>query len=255
MLIVISPAKNLDFKTRIEAEIFSLPKFIKYSSELIDRLKEIPASELSRLFQINSKISDLNFDRFKIWQENHNRENSRQAILAFNGEVYNGLQAKKLSKDDLIFAQKQVRILSGLYGVLRPLDLIQPYRLEMGIPLDMNESKNLYEFWGNMIRKEIAKSSSKSEGKRVIINLASQEYIKAIQRKTIGEQIIDIEFLEMRNGKFKPITVYMKKARGMMTRYAVVNRIADPEELKNFGEGGYGFAEDLSDENKWVFVR
>jgi len=255
MLIVISPAKNLDFKSKVNCEAYTMPKFIKQSSVLIGRLREIPVSDLAELFQINGKLANLNFGRFKCWQEEHNSENSRQAILAFNGEVYNGLKAKSLTTEDLHFAQKKVRILSGLYGVLRPLDLIQPYRLEMGIPLDTNSAKNLYEYWGSQIREEITKSTSESGNNEVIVNLASQEYTKAIQRKEIQQRIIDIEFLEMRNGRFKPITVYMKKARGMMTRYAVTNRLENPEELKNFGEEGYAFAEELSEENRWIFVR
>lgn len=255
MLLVISPAKNLDFKTTAPVPEFTQPDFVKQSRKLITRLREIPADELARLFNVSPAIAQLNVGRYKSWRLPFTPENAKQAFFAFNGEVYNGLQAKTLTADDLAFAQDHVRILSGLYGVLRPLDLIQPYRLEMGIPLYTADAANLYQFWGNQITKTIGKSVAQSGSEQVLVNLASHEYFKSIKRKSLKNRVIDIEFNEMRDGKFMPIIVYTKKARGMMVRFAVKNRITNPEDLKAFDTEGYAFAEDLSEENRWVFVR
>jgi len=255
MLIVISPAKNLDFKTPSPTPSFTEPEFVKLSKQLIHRLRDISAPDLANLFQVNPAIAQLNFSRFRAWNLPFTPQNAKQAVYAFNGEVYNGLKAKTLSEADIQYVQSHLRILSGLYGVLRPLDLIQPYRLEMGIPLDTENADNLYEFWGDRILKTITKAINHSGEEQVLINLASHEYFKSIQRKKLKARVIDIEFHEMKNGKFKPIIVYTKKARGMMTRYAIENRISNPENLKAFDVEGYAFAEDLSEKNRWVFVR
>lgn len=255
MIIVISPAKNLDFKSPAPVQEYTQPDYLKQSTLLIKRLRELDPTDLTKLFSVNPQIAHLNYDRFAQWQLPFTPENAKQAAFAFNGEVYNGLKAKTLTSEVLHFAQNHLRILSGLYGVLRPLDLMQPYRLEMGTKLDTDHAENLYEFWGETITDEISKTLAQSEQPPVLINLASQEYFKSIYRKRLNARVIDFEFLEMRNGKFKPITVYMKKARGMMTRFIIGKRIIDPEQLKNFDTEGYAFAADLSEENRWVFVR
>lgn len=255
MLIVISPAKNVDFKSPPPISDFTIPEFGNLSKKLITRLRDLSAQDLAKLFKVNPSIAQLNYDRYKAWRLPFTPENAKQAVFAFNGEVYNGLKAKTLSKDDLEYTQNHLRILSGLYGVLRPLDLIQPYRLEMGIPLDTYDAKNLYEFWNDRISKTIAKATVESGNEPVLINLASHEYFKSVKRKMLKARVIDIEFHQMKNGKFKAIVVYTKKARGMMTRFAMENRISNPEELKAFDVEGYAFAEEFSEENKWVFVR
>lgn len=231
------------------------PDFTKLSKKLISRLREIPAPDLAKLFNVNPEIAQLNYQRFRAWKLPFTSENAKQAVFAFNGEVYNGLKAKTMTEEDVQFAQNHLRILSGLYGVLRPLDLVQPYRLEMGIPLDTEKAKNLYEFWDQRITKTISKAIAESGDEKVLVNLASHEYFKAVDRKRLKTRIIDVEFQEMRDGKFKPIIVYMKKARGMMTRFAIENRISNPEDLKAFDVEGYAFAEELSEPNRWVFVR
>lgn len=255
MLILLSPAKNLDYKKSYMISDFSMPKFTRHSSELIDTLRGLSVDDLKKLFKVNPQLAQLNYERFREWRLPFSTENARQAIFAFNGEVYNGLNVRTLSGMEIDFAQNHIRILSGLYGVLKPLDLIQPYRLEMGIPLETSNARNLYDFWGDRLRKEITQTVKSSTEEPVIINLASAEYIKSIQRKEMKTRIVDVEFVEMRNGKFKPITIYMKKARGMMARYAIQNRITHSEDLKSFDTEGYAFAEDLSEKNRWVFVR
>ncbi|MDP4271238.1 MAG: peroxide stress protein YaaA [Bacteroidota bacterium] len=256
MLIVISPAKNLDFKTTAPVEVFTQPDYLKQSSALIKRLRDIEVPDLMKLYNVSREIASLNFERYKLWHLPFTLQNAKQAVFAFNGEVYSGLKAKTLTPEDIQFAQGHLRMLSGLYGVLRPLDLIQPYRLEMGIKLDTVKAKNIYEFWDNKITKnlnEVLKSQADEEP--VLINLASQEYFKSIHRKNIKARIIDFEFVEMRDGKPKPITVYMKKARGMMARFIIENRLTEPEHLKAFDVEGYAFAEELSGKDRWVFVR
>lgn len=255
MLIVISPAKNVDFKTPPPFTEFTQPQFTSQSKTLINRLRGIAAPDLAKLFHVNPAIAQLNVERYRAWRLPFTPENAKQAVFAFNGEVYNGLKTKTLSPEDVLYAQNHLRILSGLYGVLRPLDLIQPYRLEMGIPLDTSSADNLYQFWGDKISKAVAKAVKESGGEQVIVNLASHEYFKAVNRKDLKIRVIDIEFNEMKDGKFKPIIVYTKKARGMMTRFMIENRISNPEELKAFDVEGYAFAEELSEPNKWVFVR
>ncbi|MDD2797994.1 MAG: peroxide stress protein YaaA [Bacteroidales bacterium] len=255
MLIVISPAKNVDFKTPPPISLYSQPDFVKSSKILIHRLFDLSARDLAKLFNVNPSIAQLNYERYRSWRLPFTLENAKQAAFAFNGEVYNGLKAKTLSVSNIEYAQDHLRILSGLYGVLRPLDLIQPYRLEMGIPLDTENANNLYEFWGDRITKAIAKAIKHSGDEQVLINLSSHEYFKSVQRKKLKARVIDIEFNEMKNGKFKPIIVYTKKARGMMARFIIENKIGNPEELKLFDVERYGFAEELSTENKWVFVR
>ena len=256
MLIVISPAKNLDFKTNAPVTDFTQADYLKQSATLIKRVRDLEVPDLMKLYSVSREIASLNYERYKKWRMPFTPENAKQAIFAFNGEVYNGLKAKTLTPDDIQFAQGHLRMLSGLYGVLRPLDLIQPYRLEMGIKLDTAKGDNLYEFWDNKITKNINDVlKSQANETPILINLASHEYFKSVHRKKVKARIIDFEFVEMRDGKPKPITVYMKKARGMMTRFIIENRLTEPEHLKAFDVEGYAFAEELSGKDRWVFVR
>ena len=254
MITIISPAKNLDFKRQVKIKTFTQPLFPKESVRLIRVLRKLKPSELRSLMSINDKLAVLNFERFQTWSQPFSTENSRQAVLAFNGEVYNGLKAKELSLEDLNYAQDHLRILSGLHGILRPLDLIQPYRLEMGTDLRIGKWDNLYSFWSNKIHTHL-KELLISSGNPVLVNLASDEYSKAAKLKKLKVKIISPAFYELKGDTYQMITVYMKKARGLMTRYIIENRIDDPEQLKLFDAEGYFYNEQLSDEKKWVFSR
>ncbi|HAF28541.1 MAG TPA: peroxide stress protein YaaA [Bacteroidales bacterium] len=254
MIIVISPAKTLDLKPNVHTKKYSLPYFLDDSKLLINELRKLNPKEIVRLMKVNNEIANLNFERNLSWRLPFNEDNAKQAILTFKGQVYIGLNAKSLKEEDLLFAQEHLRILSGLYGVLKPLDLIQAYRLEMGIPLKNPKGKNLYEFWGNkitdMINKEISNQSQKT-----LINLASNEYFKAIKPKQIKGNIITPVFKELRGDVFKMITIYAKTARGLMSRFIIENRIENPEDIKAFDTQGYLYNRDLSTKTDWVFTR
>jgi len=241
MLILISPAKSLDFETRFNCEIATKAQFEKEAQKLADEMKNYSAKKLGELMEISPKLSELNFSR---WQ-NFKKNEARQALLAFDGDVYAGIEKEKYGKKDFEFAQNHLRILSGLYGILRPMDLIKPYRLEMGFT-----DKNLYEFW----EKKIADELNKNEAE-VLINLASEEYFGAVDVKKITKPIINIFFKEKKNGALKIIGINAKKARGLMTNFAIKNKITDAQKLKKFAEEKYKFDEKLSDKNNWVFVR
>ncbi len=200
---------------------------------------------------ISENLANLNEERFKTFQKDYNFENSKQALLAFKGDVYTKIEVDSFTKEDFEFAQEHLRILSGLYGLLKPMDLIQPYRLEMGTRLENKKGKNLYEFWD----KKIAKAINEAAGDKVIVNLASQEYFKAVDLKTVKSPIITIHFKEYKNDNYQVIGFFAKQARGMMVDYAIKNRITDPSELKLFNIEGYEFSETLSDKGNWVFVR
>lgn len=249
MLAVISPSKSQDF-ANCGCEVFSHTRQIDKSTELVNILKTKNITEISKLMSISEKLATLNFHRFQNFSTPFNLKNAKQAIFAFKGDVYNGIEAQSFNSDNLQFAQNKVRILSGLYGVIRPLDLIQPYRLEMGTKLVNNKGKNLYEFWHNDVSKVLNKDEDE-----VIINLASAEYFKAIDKKTLKAKIIDIVFKEEKNGVYKVIGLFAKRARGMMINYIVKNNINNAEELKNFVTKGYKFREDFSNDSKWVFTR
>jgi cytoplasmic iron level regulating protein YaaA (DUF328/UPF0246 family) len=254
MITILSPAKSLNFKSETQTKKYSTPSFLNHSATLINELKKYSPGNIRELMKISDGLGELNFIRFQNWQKNHSLDNSRQAILAFNGEVYNGLKALSLGVDDLLFAQENVRILSGLYGILKPLDLIQPYRLEMGTRLSVAEHKNLYGFWGNMIINELIAELGKSKFP-FIINLASNEYSKAACLSQFGDQVITPVFKEYKNDAYKVITVYAKKARGLMTRFIIENKIGNPEDLKSFESEGYAYSDNLSDKTCWVFTR
>ncbi len=254
MLIVISPAKSLDFKTPPVISDFTVPEFLSESEKLVGRLKTYSPKKLSALMGISADLGELNFKRFQEWNLPFTPENSKQAILAFSGDVYQGLNATTLSKEKLELAQSKLRILSGLFGVLKPLDLMQPYRLEMGTKLKYFKSKNLYSFWDPMITKKINEAVSES-GSKILINLASNEYFKSIDKKKLKAEIVTPDFKEFKNGKYTMISFFAKRARGLMTRFIIENNISNPSDLLAFDAEGYSFNSRLSKPGNPVFTR
>lgn len=254
MITVISPAKNLNFKTPSNLDGFSLPEFLEDSRSLINELRKLNPKDISTLMKVNDEIAVLNFERNLAWETPFTTDNAKQAVLAFNGQAYIGLNASTFSDNDFVFAQKHLRILSGLYGILKPMDLIQAYRLEMGIQLKTKKGKNLYEFWGDKITDLINTELEKQKNK-VLINLASKEYFKSVKTKKIKGEIITPVFKEQKGNSFKVIFVYAKHARGLMSRFIIQNKIEDPEDIKAFDSEGYLFNRDLSTEKEWVFTR
>lgn len=253
MLIVISPAKTLDFTTKIPSQLKSEPEFKKEANQLASLLKKFDQAQLSKLMSISPKLAELNYNRYQVWQSDPDESITRQAIFAFKGNVYNGLQAYNFSDIDLDFAKNHLIILSGLYGILSPLDLIQEYRLEMGIKLENNKGNNLYTFWKAIVTKNIEKLIKSDDN--IIINLASDEYFNSIQHKTINARIIKPVFKDYKNGSYKFLSVYGKKARGLMTRFIIKNQITNPEQLKLFDLGGYYYNHNLTKGDTWVFTR
>ena len=254
MLTILGPAKTVDTSPHGVTERHSYPKYLEQAEELVDQLRQYSISQLKSLMTVSDKLATLTFERYAAWHSSYSAEEAQQAILAFSGEVFNGLQARSLSEEELLFSQKHVRILSGLYGVLRPLDLILPYRLEMGTKMHNAEGRNLYEFWKAFIPKEIAEATG-MQTTRVLVNLASNEYFKSIQPRTLPYQIITPVFKESDGAGYRNVTIYAKKARGMMLRFIIQNRINNPEYLKAFDEEGYCFINDLSSEKKWIFCK
>jgi cytoplasmic iron level regulating protein YaaA (DUF328/UPF0246 family) len=248
MLIVISPAKSLDFETQFNCKISSEPKFEREAQQIVGELKKLLQEDLEKLQAISPKLAELNFLRWQNFKENK----TRQALLAFDGDVYSGIEKEKYKATDFEFAQNHLRILSGLYGILKPLDLISPHRLEMGTDFKKFKflTKNLYEFWGDKIVNELENSPEKE-----LINLASQEYFDAVNLKKLSKKVINISFKDKKNGALKIIGINSKKMRGLMTNYAVVNKIDQAEKLKKFSAMNYVFDTKLSTENEWVFVR
>jgi cytoplasmic iron level regulating protein YaaA (DUF328/UPF0246 family) len=253
MLILLSPAKSLDYDTKFDVENFTIPHFAKETQKLALGLKEFSISDLEKLMGISKKLAELNFARFQNFENKYNLKNSRQSLLAFDGDVYAGIAKENFTKKDFDFAQKTVRILSGFYGVLKPLDLMQPYRLEMGTDFKKFKflSKNLYEFWGDKITDYF---NDESSGKS-IVNLASEEYFSALNLKKVEPKIINIAFKEKKDDALKIIGINAKKARGLMTNFAIKNKISNPQDLKEFKEEKYRFEKKLSDELNWIFVR
>jgi len=254
MLIVISPAKTLDYETTPKTKVFTTPDYLDHSQCLINRLRNFSSLDISDLMKVSAKIADLNFERYESWKKPFTEKNAKQAILAFKGDVYTGLDAESFKADDFKFAQKHLRVLSGLYGLLRPLDLMQPYRLEMGTKLKTDAGKNLYEFWGSDITNGLNKQLKKIKSD-TLINLASNEYFKSVKPKELNAEIITPAFKEFKNGEYKMIGIYAKKARGLLSRYIIQNKLSDPEDLKSFNEEGYKFNKKLSKGNNWVFTR
>jgi len=254
MLLVISPAKTLDYDTPPKTKTFTIPDYLDDAEILIDRARRYSALDIAELMEVSMKIAELNFERFEQWHTPFTPENAKQAVLAFKGDVYTGLDAESFSAADFKFAQGHLRILSGLYGLLRPLDLMQPYRLEMGRKVDTERGKNLYEFWGDKITEGLNRQM-KNLKSPYLINLASNEYFKSVKPKALDGEIITPEFKDWKNGQYKMMGVYAKKARGQLSRFVIQNKLTEPEALKAFDVDGYGFNEELSAGNKWVFTR
>jgi len=254
MLMLLSPAKTLDYKTPVTTNSFSIPDYLGKSAELVKVLKQKSFLDLMELMQVSQKIAELNVERFNQWKLPFSTENAKQAVLAFKGDVYTGLDASALSENRLAYTQSHLRILSGLYGLLRPLDLMQPYRLEMGLKLTTKKGENLYQFWGEKITDALNVLLAKQD-EPVLINLASNEYFKSVQKKNLDGRLITPEFKDWKNGKYKMISFFAKKARGLMVRYAIDHNIQKAEVLQNFDYDGYHFNLELSQADKWVFSR
>jgi cytoplasmic iron level regulating protein YaaA (DUF328/UPF0246 family) len=254
MLALVSPAKKLDFNEMAAPISHSQPDFLDRSAVLIKQAKKLSRADLSRLMKLSDKLTELNFERFKTYSPPFTKSNAKQAALAFNGDTYVGLDAPSLSEDDLVYAQDHLRILSGLYGMLRPLDLIQPYRLEMGSRLKNPKGADLYDFWGDDLADAIDHIAA-THKESVVINLASNEYFKAARPKTMQTRVIMPVFKEVKGGVAKVLGLFAKRARGSMARYIITNRIEKSEKLKKFNEGGYAYQADLSGDDTWVFTR
>lgn len=254
MLMVISPAKTLDFESSSPVSEFSQPQYLEHAQVLIEECRKLSPAQLASLMSISDKLAGLNAARFAQWQQPFTPENAKQSILAFKGDVYTGLDAETFVDQDFTFAQRHLRILSGLYGMLRPLDLMQPYRLEMGTRLVNPEGKDLYAFWKAFLTREMSKALL-AQGDDCLINLASNEYFKALDSKALRGRIITPVFKDYKNGQYKIISFYAKKARGLMTRYVIDHRLTDPEAIKGFDRQGYQFSEADSDATTWVFLR
>lgn len=254
MLAILSPAKTLDFSPQQLVSRKTKPAFLQDSEELIGVVGKLSPRQLSATMGISPKLAELNHERFQRWEVPFPKGEAKQALLAFKGDVYQGFELDRYQEADWAFAQDHLRILSGLYGLLRPLDLILPYRLEMGTNLKTARGKDLYEFWGDRLTEGLNKAIKK-QGDAVVVNLASQEYFGAIQPREVKGRIITPVFKDMKNGKLKVISFYAKRARGMMADYIVRHRLCEVEELKGFDTAGYGFDAALSDENTLVFTR
>jgi cytoplasmic iron level regulating protein YaaA (DUF328/UPF0246 family) len=254
MLIVLSPAKTLDYASPVATTAHSLPDFIPRSAELISLLKKLSPAEVGTLMQISDPLAHLNADRYASWSKKFNFDNARQALLAFNGDVYEGLDARSLRAPQLQWAQEHLRILSGLYGVLRPLDLMQAYRLEMGTRLANPKGKDLYAFWGQQVTQAL-NIALEAQQSKALINLASEEYFKVVQYGALSAPVITPVFQDWKGGKYKIISFYAKRARGLMARFAIDKKIANPQQLKKFDSEGYAFDAASSDETSWLFKR
>lgn len=258
MILVISPAKALDYETPPTTATFTQPDFLDQSAELIDILREKSPAQIAELMSLSDQLSSLNVARYASWSRPFAADNAKQALLAFNGDVYEGLDATSLTEADLAWAQDHLRILSGLYGVLRPLDLMQAYRLEMGTRLASPRGKNLYEFWGERITDELNRLLAREEDagrERVLVNLASDEYFKSVKPKKLKGRIVTPVFEDWKGGRYKIISFYAKRARGLMSRYVITRRIDEVEALQGFDAEGYAFAADASDADTLVFRR
>ena len=254
MLLLISPAKTLDYETPVTTQLKSEPEFTDRAETLINNLRDYAPQDIAELMKLSDKLASLNVARYQSWVKEHNETNAKQAMLAFKGDVYTGLDADSFDEADYQFAQNHLRILSGLYGLLKPMDLMQPYRLEMGTKLQNDAGKNLYSYWGSTITDRL-NDELDSDKTPVVVNLASNEYFKSVQAKALNARLISPEFKDLKNGQYKIISFYAKKARGLMTRYAIKNRIENPEDLKQFDLEGYAFNASMSEGDKWVFTR
>jgi len=254
MVVIISPAKNINFNNNQEAPFLSEIRFPNESLRLLNELKKYTSSDISKLMKVSSKISQLNFERFQSMNFPFDSNETKAALLVFNGAVFQSMNIETFSSSDLEYAQQKLRILSGFYGLLRPLDGIMPYRLEMGTHLSVNSHKNLYSFWGEKLTTTL-QNDIDDNGDNILINLASNEYFKAINIKKIDARIITPEFKDYKNDKYKVISIYAKQARGMMSEFILKNRIDKPDEIKLFNTAGYQYNDNMSTPNKWVFTR
>ena len=252
MLVLLSPAKTLDFETPLSTQVHTQPEFVDQAKPLIETLETFAPQDIADLMKLSDKLASLNVARYQSWTPEHTEANARQALLAFKGDVYTGLDAQSLSEADLKFAQGHLRILSGLYGLLKPLDLMQPYRLEMGTSLETDKGKTLYAYWGSSITERL---NTELGAEDVVVNLASNEYFKSVQPKKLNGRLITPVFKDQKNGQYKIISFWAKKARGLMARYIIDKRVEQPEQLKAFNYDGYVFSEAMSDGDTWVFTR
>jgi uncharacterized protein len=254
MLMLVSPAKKLDAESAVSVKGITQPRFLVQSQQLVDGLAGMAPHELSALMHISDNLGQLNHDRYQAWQTPFTEVNAKPAVHTFQGDVYVGLQAQSFSEADSAFAQKHLRILSGLYGVLRPLDLMQAYRLEMGTKFNNPKGADLYAFWGEQITDSINADLAES-GSKTLVNLASNEYFKAVKKPLLKGELITPQFKDKKNGTYKIISFYAKKARGLMAAYAIKNRVTSAELLKQFDTDGYCYNADMSSPNEWVFTR
>ena len=254
MIITLSPSKGQDFETASLSNTHTKPADLKYSELLIKELRKIKSKKLQEMMAISENIASLNVERYKAFKTPFTTKNAKQAIFAFKGDVYGGLELESFNEDDYAYAQDHLRILSGLYGCLRPMDLIQPYRLEMKTKLKNDRGDNLYQFWDDRITRSINKELKKQK-EPVLVNLASNEYFKSVKPKLLDGRLLNINFKETKEGKTRVVAIFAKRARGMMTDYIIRNRIEKPENLKKFKLGGYKFNKALSDDMQWTFER
>lgn len=254
MHFVVSPAKTLDFDRRCPTPPLTRPRFLEHSAELVEVLRGYTGDALGRLMDISPALAELNVKRFADWRPRFTDHNSRPAVMAFDGDVYDGLEAKSLGQDDLAWAQAHVSILSGLYGLLRPLDRLQAYRLEMGTSLPTERGANLYAFWGDRLARQLDRETAGSRP-RVLVNLASQEYFKAVQGHALKAKVVDCVFEDWSGGEYKVVSFFAKRARGAMLRHAIVNRLDDPQGLLDFRTDGYRFEPSVSEAGRLVFRR
>ncbi|MAR99457.1 MAG: peroxide stress protein YaaA [Flavobacteriales bacterium] len=254
MISIVSPAKSLDFDNKVPVSEFSLPLFLEESQKIVNVLKDYSAEDLSKLMNVSKDLGLLNANRYQDYNTPFKLENAKQAIFAFTGDVYKGLNATTLSTKAIGYAQTHFKILSGLYGILKPLDLIQAYRLEMGTKISINNSTSLYDFWSNHITSEL-NINLESTNSQFLLNLASHEYSKSIDMKSLNAEVITPVFKDWKSGQYKIISFFAKKARGLMSRYVLENKIKNPNDLKAFDSDGYVFNKDFSSEKSLVFTR
>lgn len=254
MLMVVSPAKDLDFESKAPALDCSEPKLLAHSSELIQVCRQLKPIDLSKLMHISDKLAGLNAARFADWSLPFTTENAKPALFAFNGDVYQGLDASSLTESQVHYAQQKLRILSGLYGVLKPLDLMQPYRLEMGTALANKRGQNLYQFWGDLVTQELNQQLEQLDAP-ALLDLASQEYFKVVRPKLLARPVVKVQFRDFKNGDYKIISFFAKKARGMMARFVITEQVDHIEGLKDFRLGGYQYDAATSTEHELVFLR
>jgi cytoplasmic iron level regulating protein YaaA (DUF328/UPF0246 family) len=254
MIITLSPSKGQDFDTPTPSKIHSIPEQLEDSKLLIKEAKKLGVEDVRELMDVSENISSLNVERFKKWNMPFNEDNSKAALFAFKGDVYSGIQKEKYDDNDLAYAQDHLRILSGLYGALRPMDLIQPYRLEMKTRLKNPRGENLYQFWGDRITQKL-NQSLENQAEKTLVNLASNEYFKSIKPKSLDARLLHVNFKETKDNKTRVIAIFAKKARGMMADFILRNRIEHAEDIKDFGAEGYKFSAKESTDNNWVFTR